>query len=77
VTPAGYGDKKSIGESWDQVPRPNRGIAGRQARKQDREGRKRGLQMHGSNRKQQYGLRHGLQDARAGTFRFLGAHIGY
>jgi hypothetical protein len=36
VTPAGHRDKESMGKGWDQVPRANRNMVGRQEREWDR-----------------------------------------
>jgi hypothetical protein len=54
---AGHGDKESVGERWDQMPRANSGMVGRQARERDK--RRRGIRLwaHGSCRKEWSGLR--------------------
>jgi hypothetical protein len=69
-TPAGHGDKKSAGKSWNQMPRTSRSMASRQKREWDTGGRGRGLQTHGSHRKKQSSLRLRSMDAIAGAFSY-------
>jgi hypothetical protein len=73
MTPSGYRDKES--KSWDQVPRANRSMVGRQAWQQDRGGGGRRLWMHGRHRKELSDLGPGVAATIAGTFSSRGGMV--